>query len=49
MSSSVCEWAYSFPVHLCWIVVPIDPNTLSQENGEENCFSVVGHVTGDEK
>ena len=27
----------------------MDPNTLSRENGEENCLSLVGHVTGDEK
>ena len=35
--------------HLCWNVVPMDPNTLSRGNGEENCLSVVGHVTGDKK
>ena len=30
---SVCGWAYPFPVHLCWNVVPIDPNTLSRGMG----------------
>ena len=49
VSSSVCGWAYPFHVHLCWNIVPIDPNTLSRKNGEENCLSVVGHVTSDEK
>ena len=49
VSISVCGWAYPFPIHLSWNVVLIDPNTLSWEKGEENCLSVVGHVTGDEK
>ena len=48
-SYSVCGWAYLFPFDLCWNVVPIDPNTLSRGNGEENCRSVVGHVTSNEK
>ena len=39
-SLSVCGWAYPFHVHLCWTVVPIDPNTLSRENGDKNCQSV---------
>jgi hypothetical protein len=29
--------------------VPIEPKTLSRENVEENCRSLVGHVTGEEK
>ena len=37
------------PCHLCWNAFPIDPNTTSLGNGEWNCLSVVGHVTGDEK
>ena len=49
MSFFVCGWAYLLPIHLCWNVDRIDPNTLSLGNGEENCFNVVGHVTGDEK
>ena len=31
------------------IAVPIDPKTLSRENVEANCLSLVGHVTSDEK
>ena len=38
-----------FPVHFCWNDVPIDPNILSRENGEEKYLIMVGHVTGDEK
>ena len=49
VSVSVCGWAYPLPVHLCWNAVPLDPKTLSREKVEENCRSVVGHVTGDEK
>ena len=45
----VCGWAYPFPFHLCWNAIPIDPHTLFWGNGEENCWNVVGHVTGDEK
>ena len=41
VSCSVCAWAYPFPIHLCWNDVPIDPNTLSLGNGEENCRSEV--------
>ena len=49
MSSSVCGWAYPFPIHLCWNADPIDPKTLFRENGEENYRNMVGHVTGEEK
>ena len=49
VSFFVCGWAYMFPIHLCWNVVPIDPKTLSWENVEENCFNLIGHVSGDEK
>jgi hypothetical protein len=28
VSFFVCGWAYPFLVHLCWNVVPIDPNTF---------------------
>ena len=49
MSFFVCGWTNPFPIHLCWNDVPIDPKTLSQENMEENCLCVIGHVTGDEK
>ena len=49
VSFSVCGWAYPLHVHLCWNIVPIDPKTLSRENVEANCLSLVGHVTGDEK
>ena len=49
MSFSVCGWAYPLLVHLCLNTVPIDPKTLSRENVEENCLSLIGHVTGDEK
>ena len=49
MSFSMCGWAYPLLIHLCWNVVPIDPKTLSRENVEENCRSLIGHVTSDEK
>ena len=49
VSASVYGWAYPFPIHLSWNIVPIEPKILSRGNGEENCFNVLGHVTGDEK
>ena len=49
MSFYVCGWAYPLPLHLCWNAVPIDPKTLSMKNVEENCLSLIGHVTSDEK
>jgi hypothetical protein len=49
VSSSVCGRAYPFPIHLCWNIVPIDPNILSLVNGEDNCLREVGHVIGEEK
>lgn len=49
ISFLVCIWTYPLLVHLCWNAVLIDPKTLSRENLEENCLSLIGHVTGDEK
>ena len=49
MSFFVCGWAYPLSIHLCWNVVPIDLKTLSRENVEANCLSLIGHVTTDEK
>jgi hypothetical protein len=40
---------YPLPWHLCWKVVPSDPNITSLGRGEYNCLSEVEHVIGEEK
>jgi hypothetical protein len=45
----LCVVAHTHCLSICWNVFPTNPNIASLGNGEWNCLSVVGHVTGDEK